>query len=186
MPGDVVTIPEKEIKELPRTTDQRHTFRRKGMLALYRLQVFDFEEPRAGQDYTLVIDDSLTFHGKTDKSGTLEHYVPANARKGDLIIGEAQAQLSINFGYLDPIEETTGIQKRLINLGFLDGEASGQVDSATEEALKSFQRRFGLKVTGTVDGNTIEKLQGMHDFISEFPPEPNEEASSADLGGIDG
>ena len=183
MPGDVLEIPDKEIKEVPRPTTHRHKFVRKGMVVLYRLQVFDFETPRAGQDYTLIIDDMLSLEGKTDKSGTLEQYVPANARKGLLVIGEDQAELAISFGYLDPLEETTGLQKRLINLGFLEGEANGEMDDATVEALKVFQARFGISVTGEPDDDTLQKLGGMHDVISEFPPVPNNEAGSASESG---
>jgi Putative peptidoglycan binding domain/LysM domain len=179
MPGDVLVIPDKEIKEVPRPVDQTHEFVRKGMVALYRLQVFDFEEPRAGQDYTLSIDDSNTLQGTTDKSGTLEQYVPANARKGVLVIGEDQAELTIHFGYLDPLNETTGLQKRLINLGFLAGEPNGQLDDETVEALKTFQARFGVPVTGEPDDSTLEKLKGMHDVISEFPPLPDDQAEGA-------
>ena len=179
MPGDVLILPDKEIKQVPRPVEQLHKFVRKGTVALYRLQVFDFEEPRAGQDYTLVIDDKLTLQGTTDKSGTLEQYVPANARKGVLVIGEDNAELKISFGYLDPLEETTGLQKRLINLGYLAGEASGKMDEATIQALKVFQARFGVAVTGEPDDDTLEKLRGMHDVISEFPPLPDEQGGSA-------
>ena len=185
MPGDMVVIPDKQIKELPRPVEKRHIFVRKGFRALYRLQVFDYEEPRACQDYTLVIDDKLTFQGTTDKSGTLEHYIPANSRKGQLTIGEEEAQLSIRFGYLDPIEENTGVQKRLINLGFYAGEAHGKLDDATENAIKIFQLRFGLEPTGQADDDTIGKLKGMHDIISEFPPVPNQTDSSPDSGASD-
>ena len=180
MPGDVVTIPDKQVKEVPRPVDQKHVFQRKGMLVLYRLQVFDFEEPRACQNYTLVIDDALTFQGTTDKTGTLEHYVPPNAQKGELVIGEDQSQLNIRFGYLDPIEETSGLQKRLMNLGFYDGEAHGKFDDKTSEALAMFQRRFGLTVTGTRDDDTLSKLEGMHDMISEFPADPEAPDSPAE------
>lgn len=186
MPGDVVVIPDKVIKELPRPVDQKHLFVRIGMRALYRLQVFDFETPRACQDYTLVIDNKLTYTGTTDKSGVLEHQIPANSRKGELTIGEDQAVLQILFGYLDPIEETVGLQKRLMNLGFYSGKANGEFDDATAEALKSFQRRFGLPATGQKDDDTIEKLRNMHDQISEFPPNPDQDESSANAGGTDG
>ena len=180
MPGDVVIIPDKEIKSVSVPVDQKHVFCCTGNRALYRLQVFDFEEPRAGQHYRLVIDNTHTYTGTTDKSGTLEHYVPANARQGELVIGEDQAQLTIRFGHLDPIDEISGIQKRLMNLGFYDAEANGEFDNHTEEALKRFQRRFGLTVTGTADNATISKLEEMHDMISEFPPD--EVDSSAGSG----
>ena len=51
-------------------------------------------------------------------------------------------------------EEVTRIQEKLIELEFLQGEATGIYDEATEEAVKYFQRVNGLLVTGMVDNVT--------------------------------
>src|SRR2546421_5458061 len=56
MPGDILVIPDKQPKEVSRPTDNVHKFQRKGIPALFRLQIFDIEEPRANQNYTLDVD----------------------------------------------------------------------------------------------------------------------------------
>jgi len=178
MPGDVVVIPEKEIKEEPRPVEQRHLFRRKAMRALYRLQVFDVEEPRAEQDYELTVDGRI-YQGQTDKSGTLEEYLPPDVREGELVIGEDRARLVIRFGYLDPIDEISGMQKRLNNLGFDCGDNFGEINSQTADALRTFQRRFGLTVSGELDSATRQQLEDMHDRVSEFPPQEVAPASDS-------
>src|SRR5258708_29736807 len=53
LPGDVVVIPDKRPRLEKRETGARHKFRRKGIPALFRLQVYDMHHPRATQNYTL-------------------------------------------------------------------------------------------------------------------------------------
>ena len=53
VPGDVVVIPDKKVKQEKRPTGKRHKFRRKGIPALFRLQLFDGDSPRKNQDYQL-------------------------------------------------------------------------------------------------------------------------------------
>lgn len=52
------------------------------------------------------------------------------------------------------------IQQRLLKLGFNIGPtyADGNFGSKTEEAVRSFQRKLGLRETGIVDDKTYEKL----------------------------
>src|SRR5215813_7069013 len=55
-PGDEVMIPEIEIKEESRPTDQKHSFVLKGEPVKFRLQLLDGDEPRAAESYVLEID----------------------------------------------------------------------------------------------------------------------------------
>lgn len=186
MPDDVIVVPEIELKETPKPTDQSHVFVREGLRALYRLQVFDVEEPRASQQYKLIVDD-VTYEGKTDKSGTLEQFISPDAKEGELIIGPDKARIEIRFGYLDPIDEISGLQKRLSNLGFdcgeLNGESGQELGPRTADAMRAFQRRFGLPETDEPDEQTIQKLEAMHDEISEFPPETEPPVAAEESGG---
>jgi N-acetylmuramoyl-L-alanine amidase len=170
LPGDVVVIPDKKEKSQTVATGASHKFRRKGIPALYRLQVFDVEDPRANQEYTLNVD-GRELRGSTDEDGVLEQYVPATAREGELIIGPDRLRVLIDFGYLDPITAITGVQKRLNNLGFFCGEPSGTLDAATQDALADFQFRFDLDETGEPDQATLQKLEEVHDHPHEFEEE---------------
>lgn len=174
LPGDVLTIPDKRVKEVSKPDGQKHRFKRKGIPAKFRLQVFDCEEPRANQDYQLIIDGKV-IKGKTDRDGILEEFVPANAKQGELITGPDEFRLIIDFGFLDPISEISGVQKRLNNLGYVCGEPNGELNEATRDALADFQHRFGLDVSGDADKKTIDKLEEVHDGSKKFP-EPKEQA----------
>lgn len=171
MPGDVVVVPDKTPKVVQRPTDKRHVFKLKGVPAVFRLQVFDGEVPRANQRYVLTIDGQV-YEGSTDDEGVLEATVPPSAKQGDLRIGPDQFHLLIMLGTLDPGSEIAGVQKRLSNLGFQCGEPDGELNDETIVALKRFQRRFDLPVTGEVDDATRQQLQKMNDSSQEFPPEP--------------
>jgi N-acetylmuramoyl-L-alanine amidase len=168
MPGDVVFIPDLVEKQVAAATGRRHRFRRKGVPAVFRLQVFDFETPRASQDYTFTVDGRAV-EGKTDDRGVLEEYVPPNARAAELVIGPDRHTVSLRFGFLDPMDEPSGVKKRLSNLGYDPGASDGPIDDRARAALRAFQRRFKLPVTGEPDDATLKKLEEMHDTRSAFP-----------------
>ncbi len=50
------------------------------------------------------------------------------------------------------------VQKRLIALGYLDGSADGSYGNMTKNAVKAFQQKNGLKVTGNVNSTTLSRL----------------------------
>lgn len=52
----------------------------------------------------------------------------------------------------EPVSQTTRIQQRLIELGYLSGEADGDFGPASKEALRLFQEANGLPANGEIDG----------------------------------
>lgn len=169
MPGDILVIPDKRPKEVIRETNNVHKFQRKGIPAVFRLQIFEVEEPRANQRYTLEVDGSQ-FDGQTDSRGVLQQSIPTNSKKGVLVIGPDEFRLEINFGYLDPIDEIAGVKKRLNNMGYDCGETTNQGDEKMRSQLKHFQKRFGLEETGEADSETLKKLEKLHDNPKEYSP----------------
>lgn len=168
LPGDVVVIPDRRPKEVTKADKACHRFRRKGIPATLRLQLFDIETPRANQDYKLIVDGVVT-KGTTDGDGILEEWVDPAARRGKLIIGPDEFTIELSFGQMDPHDELSGIQKRLSNLGFDCGEPTGAMNDRTQAALRDFQARFDLPITGQADQATIDKLAAQHDDPAEFP-----------------
>ena len=59
----------------------------------------------------------------------------------------------------DTGETVTRIQQKLIELNYLEGEAGGTFDEATEKAVMLFQQDHWLLVTGMVDRLTLEALE---------------------------
>ncbi len=55
-------------------------------------------------------------------------------------------------------EQVTAAQNLLKNKGLLATEATGKLDPETRAALKSYQESSGLKITGTLNQATLEKM----------------------------
>ena len=159
-PGDVVFVPDKDEKEESGATEQRHRFKKKGVPAKLRLQIMEDDQPRANVDYTLVIDGQF-FSGTTDGSGKIEQSIPPNAKKGVLIL-ENDTPVPLQLGHIDPIDTISGVQARLLNLNFDCGEVNGREGPQLEEALRSFQEKNSLPVTGQADEATRNKLLEIH------------------------
>lgn len=75
------------------------------------------------------------------------------------------AWLQLAFLYFTPDEARaaqgpiTAVQDALRREQVYFGEATGVVDDGTREALKRFQLRHGLPLTGEIDGDTLQTLQ---------------------------
>jgi hypothetical protein len=176
-PGDAVWVLDPRLKWDAAATDRRYRFRRRGVPARTRFQLFDNEAVLGNVPYTLTVDGKAR-QGVTDGEGVLEEFIPPNAQTGELRIEPDGPAYALNFGRMDPITETTGVQKRLNNLGFFCGKPDGELNEATKTALREFQERVGLAATGDLDFDTRRQLAAIHDRRSAFP-DPCANAGSA-------
>jgi peptidoglycan hydrolase-like protein with peptidoglycan-binding domain len=55
-------------------------------------------------------------------------------------------------------EQIKQAQDILRQRGFYTGESTGKLDTATREGLKKYQGAEGLKVTGTLNAATLQKM----------------------------
>jgi putative peptidoglycan binding protein len=159
--GDEFFFPDREIKEVERPTDQLHRFVRKGVAARFTLTLLELGVPRANEPYTLIVDGSSR-DGVTDGKGTLSEPIPPDAREGLLLVGEKREEIEINFGYVDPIEEISGVKSRLRNLGLYDGEIDDEITPETTTAIAEFQRSVPLPGEGELDDATRKALVTAH------------------------
>jgi N-acetylmuramoyl-L-alanine amidase len=151
-PGDQLYIPDLETKLAPCSTDQRHKFVVKASKITIKIHLLEQDVPRAGVPYTLQIDGVLT-SGTTDSDGYVTETVPANAKAGELIVGTGTAKdvYLLQLGTLDPIDTDSGVAGRLRNLGYF-GDDLG-------DAIRAFQQKEGLPVTGASDSATQNLLK---------------------------
>lgn len=151
--GDEVFIPDKQEKTESCATEQKHRFRKKGVPAKMKVRLMLNDEPRSNEPYKLLID-GVWKEGTTDKDGFVTEPIPPNAKKGELIIGK-EGHLDkylFNFGTIDPLDSEDGVKGRLRDLGYT-------VDDDLSQAIKAFQKKEGLKETGTIDNNTRAKIK---------------------------
>jgi hypothetical protein len=151
-PGDVVAIPEKELREEARPTDQRHKFRKTDSPAKVRIRLMDGDQPRRNVPYELRVDGNV-LKGTTDRLGFLEHPVAPDAKAGSLLVGNGPTKdlFAWQFGTVDPIETDEGVRGRLIDLGY-------DVENLAE-AIKAFQQASNLSATGQADDATRSRLK---------------------------
>lgn len=170
-PGDVVFVPDKRDKAFQRPTGKLHQFRLKGVPARITIQLLYCGEPRKNERYKLKVG-SASSEGKTDNNGMVRLSIPPNAKEGTLVVGSGDfiTEYTLDLGYLDPVDETQGVQCRLQNLGYYAGPLDGTRNDDTIAALKAFQKEEGkknsnVKVTGTLDKLSRDALLMTHDGL---------------------
>lgn len=171
-PGDMLFIPDPENKESACATGQRHHFLVNRPQVRLRLCLKDdLHQPYQGVKYRLRVGFNH-YQGTTDGGGMMEQEIPATASEGEITIFPKGNDTSDDTGYtfalslgdLDPVEEISGIDARLINLGFGPAEAEESLsDEDRREAIKAFQDKFGLDATGELTEATKSKLRELHD-----------------------
>ena len=160
--GDVVTIPERTIKDYVRPTGARHTFRVKNIPARLNLRLHDEGgRPRSGLAYVLTIDGVETT-GTTDGDGAVHAPVPPTARAGTLRLVASNETFTLNLGHLDPVDTVRGAQARLAQMAMFVGAVDGVRGPVFAAALKSFQTSQGLTATGELDASTQVALREAH------------------------
>jgi N-acetylmuramoyl-L-alanine amidase len=160
MEGDEVTIPDPQLRQESGATEARHKFVRKGEPHMFKLRLMRMNKPRANEAYVLKLDGKL-IRGQTDATGLLQQSIPGNAKGGRLLLKNGKEQYPICIGGMDPVDEISGLQHRLNNLGF-PCEMDGNLGPRTKRALLQFQAQNNLPATGKPDDATKGKLSSMH------------------------
>jgi len=160
LPGDSIFLPDKQPRQEPGATEQRHRFRRKGVPEKLRVVLRLEGEPRTNAKCIIDIDGTAK-QDATDGEGRITISIPPGARRGKITLAEGGEEFELDLGGLDPVAEITGVQSRLANLGY-PVEVTGQWDEESAEALKQYQTAKGLKPTGEVDEQIRKKLEEEH------------------------
>jgi len=162
-PWDRITIPDKELREEDGATEQRHRFRCNNRNSWLRTKFLRKGEPRSGEPYLLIVDGK-DFRGDLDNQGKLEVRVPCDAKEAIVLLGREgeQERYTFKIGHVDPLSELSGVKQRLKNLGFSCGSEDNEVGPRTRSALRRFQEKHGLQVTGEIDEETRNRLREVH------------------------
>ena len=170
-PGDELFIPDKDLKQEPRSTEQKHRFMLKAEKLTLRLVLEDlYEKPIANAQCQLHVEHE-TFDVMTDGQGKIERDIKPTDRTVFLTIKDVQTPINetliaIKVGHLDPVEEESGQKARLNNLGYFAGPMDGGSDEDNKamflSAIEEFQCDHGLLVDGKCGPNTRAKLKQVH------------------------
>src|SRR5215475_16671 len=72
-------------------------------------------------------------------------------------------------------EQTRAIQERLREQGFYYGEVDGHGGDETSAAIRRYQIRHGLRVTGEANDETLRSLGMAGDAATRRPPESQDD-----------
>ena len=115
------------------------------------------DEPVADAPFILDIEGKIS-KGRTDADGCIEVSIAPSAKQGKLRVHpdtEDEIFMPLTLGTLDPIDTDAGVQNRLNNLGFSCEEGGEMLPIA----LRLFQEKHGLEMTGEFDDDTKQALQ---------------------------
>lgn len=167
--GDLVSIPDRELKEVGGATETKHRFKVNRLATLVRIVVQDDAGTAlTGKKYKLTLG-SATFEGTTPSDGKIEHPIADDAKAGTLELwlkegdGIEGLRFDLELGALEHESKDRACQARLLNLSFDCGGTGGTIDDATKDALRGFQKKNGLTVNGTLDAATRAKLRILHE-----------------------
>jgi len=167
-PGDILYIPDREERQEARSTDQRHSFVLREKPLKLHLKLRDhYEKPIANARCVLVIDGDFR-DVTSDGNGKLELEIPPSASQSVLLIQDTEQTpfggmaIPIKIGHLDPIDEISGQQGRLTNMGYFLGDIDGNDGPAFRMAVEEFQCEHGLTVDGICGPKTQAKLKELY------------------------
>lgn len=161
LPGDILFIPEKQLRSENRATTRRHPFVKKTEPVKLKVRLLAAGKPVADEEYQLKIAGAVQT-GHTDSSGILIEVIPPDAREAQLVLTKNGLEYPLEIGHLDPLTEITGVQARLNNLGYHCGSVDGILGPLTHSALRTFQETYQLKISGEPDGPTLDKLKSKY------------------------
>lgn len=156
-PGDVLFLPEPVPKTLSAPTGKRHQYLLDRQQCCLRLRLTDAnDEAFADSPYELEVDGAK-YSGRTDGEGKLVQEIEPTAAEGRLTVKaqvngeEMTLKWTLHLGGLDPVEELTGLQARLNNLGYWCGEVDGILGPLTQSAIQRFHEdrelSHGVEIT---------------------------------------
>lgn len=158
LPGDQLEVPAIEEREEGVATGSVGRFKLTVGPVKLRIRLTKHAEPRADEPYELIFDEE-TITGTTDGDGWVDQPIPAAATKGKLSLMDGEEIYELRLGHLDPHDSPSGVQQRLRALGFYFGAVDEDVGPQTQAALRRFQTKQSLDVTGEADDATMNALR---------------------------
>lgn len=158
LPDDLVFVPGVRRREQACGVNKVHRFVRHGVPEKLRFQFRDAaDQPRVGVPYRLDVAGTLT-EGQTDEEGRIELFAPPDARRASIVLltDDGEEQYDFSLGEHRPTAPSPELRRQLRELEFL-GE--NEDETAVIAALRAFQIRVGIPVTGDADVETRLELR---------------------------
>ena len=157
---DPVHVPELVLREVDRTTEQKHRFTAQVHPLQLRLTLRDWnDEPRPGELKEVLVDGRAA---KFQVVGAGSIAIPVEALTDRVTVRTPGGDLTARIGFLQPVDTLAGQRERLTNLGYEAGDSSDPKQLDFRSAVEEFQCDHGLAVDGVVGPVTRAKLVAVH------------------------
>lgn len=161
LPGDKVVVPEPEKSQAPTETQKKHIFKLGRPKLCIRLKLLSQGDALKKVKYQLQIDSKQRL-GETNDDGVLTELIEPTAVEGILTVSDDPNRHMLHFGFLDPLDTTSGLQARMNNLGFDSGSVDGDWGANTRSGMQAFQSKNGLTETSKVNDETLKLAHKQH------------------------
>ena len=158
--GDVVTIPELNVREVDRGVDQKHRFNAEIHPLVVRLELkhwdgtADDEAPKS----TLLDGKPVDVKG----TGPGGHEIPVDQTTDRIRVELKSRVIAARVGFIEPADTVAGARERLNNLGYFAGNSDDPTALDFRSAVEEFQCDHALQVDGKVGNNTRLALIKAH------------------------
>jgi N-acetylmuramoyl-L-alanine amidase len=169
-PGDKVAVPPHKAAVFKLAAEQETKITAKRPAQRLHLTIeLDVGEPAANARYELTFRDGRKLHrrkGTTGGDGLLDEKLPLSATQLRLCLWPKDSKgktdcliLDLGLGHLDPVEDLSGVQARLENLGFHCGDEEGELGPRTQAALKRFRAQHKIEEADLLGPATLKQLE---------------------------
>jgi hypothetical protein len=135
--------------------------KQRGCTIKFMRQIDGQDGPAANLRCVIEIDKT-TFEKTTSDEGIVDFPLSKNAQSGSVTVyvdTEHKVNYPLHIGKLAHHETIKGMAQRLRHLGILHGDHEKENDTVFKIALKAFQAKNGLQVTGKINDETKAKFE---------------------------
>jgi hypothetical protein len=160
-PGDVLYVPDAdEVGAMALDVGTRNPYQASVPRVRNRLVFSNSDGPMAEEPYAIRGLDAPA--GATAMDGSITLSVPVTLREFHIHFKRRNVIRAVRVGDMDPINEDSGVDKRLQHLGFLSPPPYWDITVQRATALRLFQAAVGVSQTGIFDATTQKALVERH------------------------
>jgi hypothetical protein len=169
--GDVLYVPDQPPKKLSFKKGQANAYSAKLRTVSVKIALTGpGGAPRKNEPFIVRGLGGDDLNGTTDGDGNVKFDAPVTVRQVELELPNKKQKYRVSVGDLDPVNEKAGAKSRLEHLGFYgatfatgsDGTYASRDDGLLAAALKAFQVKSQLPLTGLLDDATQAALVAAH------------------------
>lgn len=158
--GDKVMVPRPKRHGRRLATGRRHVVQVKPPHVDFQVRVIFGGKPRANLDYKVTLTGSpIHIFGTSNDEGLVRARIPATATGGLIEFADGRTPVRFLLGALDPWNTMSGVQGRLLALGYPVGEVDGVYGPHTARAIRRFEEDHQRPICGVADEATMAAIR---------------------------